>query len=138
MIQWVSRVLIVIGAILVLLSAIFAGYMLKWQRDNEFERVNAVWNLVNSKDFKNKPLEGKIVALALQEAEVNRIRDSLQIWQGFFFLGLSIGALLLSLGLAVFFFWETRRLSELQLELSRETRRVSELQLELSRMYTPN
>ena len=112
MIKWASLILLCIGILLVFLSILFGGFMLKWQLDNQFDREQEIRALINSEDFKKGNLEQKTVYLALEEAEFDRVGYSLQIWQNIFFLGLGAGALILSSGLAMFFFWQNRRFNE--------------------------
>jgi hypothetical protein len=103
MIRWIL-ILICIGTILVFVGTLFEGYVLKWQLNNEFNRNNETNVLVNSESFKQASLEQKVYELSINEAKYDIAREYLQIQQSIFFLLLSTGAVILSSGLAWYFF----------------------------------
>ncbi|MBN2462095.1 MAG: hypothetical protein JXB43_00670 [Dehalococcoidia bacterium] len=103
MIRWIL-ILVCIGTLTVFASTLFEGYVLKWQLANEFNHNSETNALINSESFMKSPLEQKIYDLSINEVKYNIARESLQIQQSIFFLLLSIGAVILSSGLAWFFF----------------------------------
>ena len=129
MIKWAILGLMSLGILLVLLCTLFAGWILKYQHDNEFDRENETYTLIHSESFKNASLEQKVIYLAVNEAESDRVRDSMQIWQSIFFLGLSAGAVMLGSGQALFFFWQNRRFNEQTRAIAKNAQTLSFLAL---------
>lgn len=112
--QSISRILIFAGIGVVLISAIMAGIILELRYEQQFDRTNNLWELLFSSSFTELSLEGKVIQLARAEAEADRVKESVAIWQSIFFFTLSVGAVLFTSGLAIWSMSQTAAIRVLQ------------------------
>ena len=98
MVRLASLSLIIVGFSVIIASGAFAYIILDSQQSNNISRTTNYWSLVYSDDYKTSTLDEKIELLAFNEAVTQQDIDRIKIYEARYFLTLTIGIILFTLG----------------------------------------